>query len=283
MKSGTLIACAHLLSLGAYRADGATLLTFDELVRASDAALTPVMNGYGGLDWNQFLLFNGSSVSAPNWALGYLGATYNATSSICCGALFDFTSAYVFPTVSTLRVQGLIGTNIVYDNLYDGSGYVNFNYLGINKVQFLATNSDGGNLYMDNVTININCSTLDCRNYVVKWGQGARVGESLGTCCLASNVVAIAAGGYNSLLLKEDGTLAAPLEGGELAGLGDCLTVGDEPAVGVPLVAVHCFSDECLLFFHRHLPPGDELQVPVGVLQDLGVRQSQLIGAPLIE
>ena len=82
--------------------------------------------------------------------------------------------------------------------------------------------------------------------------------------------------------IVEDGALAAPLEGGELAGLGDGLAVGDEAAVVVPLVAVDRLGDERLLFFRRHLPPGDELQVPVGVLQDLGIRQSQLIGAPLV-
>jgi hypothetical protein len=81
--------------------------------------------------------------------------------------------------------------------------------------------------------------------------------------------------------VMQDGALPRPLQRGELARLGDRLAVADEPTVVVLLVAFHRLGDEALLLLGRHLFTGDELQVPLRLLQDLGVRHTQLIGAPL--
>ena len=80
----------------------------------------------------------------------------------------------------------------------------------------------------------------------------------------------------------EYGALPRPFERGELAGLGDGLPVGDEAPVVVLLVALDRLGDEGLLLLHRHLPPGDQLEISSGVPQDLGIRQTQLIGAPFV-
>jgi hypothetical protein len=93
---------------------------------------------------------------------------------------------------------------VTYDNTYiiktNAPTAIQFNYLGINRVNFLVTNSM---FIMDNVIANIQCAT-HCSNYVISWHLAVNP-----DCPFPSNVVAVAAGYQHSLFLKGDSTVAA--------------------------------------------------------------------------
>src|SRR5205823_7626431 len=121
--------------------------------------------------------------------------------------LFDLNSAYLTAengSGTQIRIQGLVGTNVTYDNIYliktNEPTLITFNYLGIDNVKFFAV---GSRYFMDNVTVNINCAAPACKSYVVGWGGGFRGGFHF-----PSNVVAMAAGYQHCLFLKEDSTVA---------------------------------------------------------------------------
>jgi hypothetical protein len=80
------------------------------------------------------------------------------------------------------------------------------------------------------------------------------------------------------------GAEAGPLQGGELARLGDGLPVTDEAAVHVALVCLHRLGDEGLLLVESHRPPLDQLEVAPGEREDLVVRvagQADLISVQI--
>src|SRR5206468_8474891 len=132
----------------------------------------PVANGYGSLLWKNFTVqpgefFPAGMVSPTNVAVGASSA------SICAGTLFDLTSAYLTGGSSNgaqIRVQGLIGTNLTYDNIYtisNSPALINFNFLTIDNAKFLFSS---GTFSMDDLTINIQCPAPVCENFVVGWG-----------------------------------------------------------------------------------------------------------------
>jgi hypothetical protein len=142
-------------------------------------------------------------VSPTNVAYFASPQTY---ASIFSGNLFDFNSAYLTAESTTntvIRVQGLVGTSVTYDNTYTikttEPTLLNFNYVAIDTVRFLQTNNI--DFLMDNATVNIDCAGV-CKNYVTAWGCDP-------VCPYPSNLVAIAAGQGHILFLKEDSTVAA--------------------------------------------------------------------------
>ena len=200
-RSLALVFCVSLINHSA----GASTLGFDTLQPKLDMD-RPIANGYGGFLWPSFKLFEGAwytngMVSPANVAVG------TSSSYIYSGNLFDFNSAALTAANASgtlIRVQGLVGTNVTYDNTYiiktNAPTAIQFNYLGINRVNFLVTNSM---FIMDNVIANIQCAT-HCSNYVISWHLAVNP-----DCPFPSNVVAVAAGYQHSLFLKGDSTVAA--------------------------------------------------------------------------
>ncbi len=124
------------------------LLTFDDLEPGLDYAA--ITNGYGGLQWNNFQVLNGSLrpategyragvVSPPNVAFNGGGDP----ASIRGRSPFDLKSAYLtaahFDGVQ-IGVHGWAGTTLAYSNAYTlnktGPTLIHFNYVGVTEVRF---------------------------------------------------------------------------------------------------------------------------------------------------
>ena len=153
-----------------------TLLTFDDL--PSGGPLTTmfpgVPNSYGGLNlnWDNFGVANGLEFDANNGDGYYYGvvspsnAVFNlygdpASISIPSG-LFDLNSAYLTAagdnyTTLNIQVEGFVGATMVYSNTYTvtngGPTLINFDYVGVDSVTFIAGVGWASWFVMDNVTI----------------------------------------------------------------------------------------------------------------------------------
>jgi hypothetical protein len=136
-------------------------LTFDDV---SPYEYVIISNGYGGLQWNNFFIQNGSrspgfyrgAVSQPNVAFDGLGAP----ASISSDALFTLRSAYltaVYVNSQQISVQGFRNGSLIYNNTYDVNDnaptLINFNYVGVDRVTFAITQSFDGVFAMDNLVI----------------------------------------------------------------------------------------------------------------------------------
>jgi hypothetical protein len=139
------------------------LLTFDELLPYP----FPMQNGYGGLNWDNFGVLDGSvqratlgyrtgMVSPDNVAFNLSG---NAA-SISSDVPFTLKSAYLTEQVANrmqLRVSGWVGTTLAYDNTYalnpTGPILAEFNYVGVDRVTF--TPSPGSIFVMDNLRVSV--------------------------------------------------------------------------------------------------------------------------------
>ncbi len=153
------------------------LATFDDL---SGSGL-PVPAGYGGLTWSNFNYTIGSShpnsgysagtVSPPNAAYNPYG---NPASIISTGQV-NFVSAYLTAAWNDnlqVQVKGYSGGTLVYSNSYILSAtaptLINFNYLGINEVDFISSggtphpgySGSGTHFVMDNVVIGGSVATI---------------------------------------------------------------------------------------------------------------------------
>ncbi len=137
-------------------------LTFDDLSPGEFSS--PIPNGYGSLQWNNFGVFNGSirpvtegyrtgNVSPPNVAFNDFGDP----ASISITGTFTLNSAHLTSAGVNqgVRVQGFVGTKLAYDNSYAvtpaGPVLANFNYVGVSRVTFTA--SAGSQFVMDNLVI----------------------------------------------------------------------------------------------------------------------------------
>jgi hypothetical protein len=136
-------------------------LTFDDV---SPYEYVIISNGYGGLQWNNFFIQNGSrspgfyrgAVSPPNVAFDGLGNP----ASISSDALFTLKSAYltaVYVNSQRISVQGFKNGSLIYNNTYDVNDnaptLINFNYVGVDLVTFAITQSFNGIFAMDNLVI----------------------------------------------------------------------------------------------------------------------------------
>lgn len=169
---GTILLCAAGNSL-------ATIITFDDLPFTGPTGATPVPNGYGGLNWNNFGELDGLSlptsygyhtgvVSPNNVAYNFFGepATISDPSGV-----FDLESAYLTFALNldsslNVEVRGYNGAALLYDNTYtvtrSGPTLVDFNYAGVNKVTF-SSSPEGQEFAMDNVDITVpdkNCTLV---------------------------------------------------------------------------------------------------------------------------
>jgi hypothetical protein len=169
------VLCIYFQSSGMILVSAQSLITFDDLPSRSSFPYTSIPAGYNGLLWSNFLVIdaidsitpNGGqngTVSPKNVAFNNYGAPANISSS----APFDLDSAYLTASWNdglTIEVQGFVGTTLAYDNIYvvttAAPTLVDFNYLGINEVNFISSggtqhtgySSSGTQFVIDNVTV----------------------------------------------------------------------------------------------------------------------------------
>ncbi|HVM47815.1 MAG TPA: immunoglobulin domain-containing protein [Candidatus Acidoferrum sp.] len=156
---------------------GAELITFDDLPDSFDGDL--VLNGYGGLNWENFYEVNGLE-QATNGPNGYTEAVvspnnvvFNAYASpayiLGPGAPFNLHAAYLTAAWNdNLQVQvlGFTGTNTpAYDHTYTLSAtyptLIVFNYSNVTEVEFISSGGkqhpgytgSGEHFAMDNVAV----------------------------------------------------------------------------------------------------------------------------------
>jgi len=175
MKPLFKLLCICIAFLGATAVgNAATLLTFDGLSAGGPLDIYPpvVPNGYGGLNWANFAVENGLEfgatpgdgyyygvVSSPNVAFNDYG---NPASIAVSSGLFDLDSAYLtsalnsVPTLS-IQVQGFVGATMLYNNTYtvinSGPTLINFDYVGVDRVKFIAGGGSASWFVMDNLTV----------------------------------------------------------------------------------------------------------------------------------
>jgi hypothetical protein len=168
MKFLHRVVCIYLAWFGiANVANATTTLTFDDLMANADNVVVP--NGYGGLQWNNFTLISGAAfplgsgfrngmVSSPNVVYD----PYGNPASISSTRSFTLTSAYLTAAAQNglqLEVKGLVGTRLAYDNTYTLSlsapTFVQFNYTGVNEVDFVRISSLAQDFVMDNLTVSV--------------------------------------------------------------------------------------------------------------------------------
>jgi len=147
----------------------ATLLTFDGLPSGGplDTFFPPVPNGYGGLDWNGVSTINGKEFSpGPGYYNGVVSPDnvafnpYGNPASIGISAgTFNLYSAYLtyalnLQTPLDIQVEGFLGSTLLYSNTYvvnsSAPTLVNFNYLGVNSIEFVPPPSQ--EFVMDNLS-----------------------------------------------------------------------------------------------------------------------------------
>jgi hypothetical protein len=147
MKLLPKVLCINIVLIGmvAGMSASATLLTFDSLPTGALPApgYGVIPNGYGGLNWNNFGVLNGSvmdpsygyhtgMVSPNNVAFNLYGDPASITTS---RGLFNLNSAYLtlalnLPTPLEIQVQGYLGAALLYNQTYvvnsSGPTFVNF-------------------------------------------------------------------------------------------------------------------------------------------------------------
>ena len=155
-----------------------TTITFDDLSAGiSGSGNYPALaNGYGGLNWNNFSAVDGTDsatasggnhsgvVSSKNIAFNGFGSPASIS-----GSAFNLTSGYFTALWSDnlqLEVKGYVGATLTYDNSYTlstlGPLLINFNFLGVDLVQFVSSGGTPNTAYtgsgthfgLDNLTIN---------------------------------------------------------------------------------------------------------------------------------
>ena len=158
--------------------DTTTIITFDDIQSVTGPENYPVVpNGYNGFQWSNFLVIDAldsqipsggqnGTVSSRNVAFNSGGSPADFSSS---GA-FALDSAYltaVWNDGLRVEVQGFVGTTLTYDNTYilktAGPLLVNFNYLGVDEVNFISSggthhsgySGDGTQFVMDNLTVTV--------------------------------------------------------------------------------------------------------------------------------
>ena len=150
MKSLYEIICICLTSFGiANVANATTTLTFDDLVANADNTVVPA--GYGGLQWNNFTLLNGTLFPlSSGFRTGVVSASnvvynpFGTPAFITNRTSFNLTSAYLTAAQVDglqLEVKGFVGSTLTYDHTYTLSEsaptFVQFNYLGVDEVEFI--------------------------------------------------------------------------------------------------------------------------------------------------
>ena len=141
----------------AVASDSQTLITFDDLSLQSYGG--PIPDGYAGFKWDYFGVldpqgFPGDSVGYLNGMVSPRHVAFNAYANSdgtttggfhAFGYAFNLNSAYLTAAWNDglqVRVMGFVNGLATYDSTYTfdtiGPSLVNFNYLGIDKVEFIS-------------------------------------------------------------------------------------------------------------------------------------------------
>ena len=170
MKKFCLLLCAISLMFGVAGSAGATVLDFEGIGYVQDnARLTSL---YGGFNWQEFGYVNKNAHIPPIPDITDLGvqngtisghyAAFNWSSVldniIQADFLFDLNRVWIASAWETdfeLTVKGGIGNSIVYSKPIElkvgSAGWVDFGFLGINKLIF---DADSAQFVMDDFTYN---------------------------------------------------------------------------------------------------------------------------------
>jgi PEP-CTERM motif len=145
-------------------ADTTTTITFDELDPGGDYSLIP--DSYHGLQWNNWGVIDGWD-SVGGYENGVISknnvafAPYGDPSSIDYSSSFNLVSAYMTASWQDglqLEVKGLFNDIATYGNTYTlnetGSTLINFNYMGIDEVDFQVLSAQQ-QYVMDNLVLSI--------------------------------------------------------------------------------------------------------------------------------
>jgi hypothetical protein len=167
------ILCAVLLAVTTISVSAVTI-NFDDLT--SDQ---PIPNGYNGFNWTNFYVYDAvndpDNLSPSGYDVAWISPNNVAFNgfgnpALLSNTLFNLNSAYLTAewrdNLDVEVIGSLLGVPI-YDNTYALSAtaptLINFNYLGIDSVQFISFGGthhpgydafDGTQFAMDNVVIN---------------------------------------------------------------------------------------------------------------------------------
>ena len=178
MKSFIKLACIYFASAGMCL--GATsLITFDDLAPLYNNGFyeNPIPNGYNGLQWNNFWVLDAVDYfDAPSgYQYGMISAknvafnNYGNPALFSGNGTFDLDSAYLTAAWNDglqVEVQGFVGNTLTYDNTYTlnttAASFINFNYFGVDEVNFIASGGINHGFYgqgtqfaIDNMTVNL--------------------------------------------------------------------------------------------------------------------------------
>ncbi len=174
----TLAIAALVASIGITFAQ-TEILTFDDL-SWSGSYYEQIPNDYGGLQWNNFFVVNtvqdlsihGTTDGGVNGVVSPPNLAFNAggTAAFISDGSFNLNSAYLMAVWNDglqVEVQGFVGATLIYDNTYSvntqGSTLINFNYIGVDEVNFISSGGmhhqgyigNGTQFGMDNVSITL--------------------------------------------------------------------------------------------------------------------------------
>jgi hypothetical protein len=175
-KLAGVVGVLLLLALPGMALAQTELITFDDLpTPVSGRSLIP--NGYAGLQWQNFGYEDGSL----NPHSGYFNAIVSQNNvafngfgnpALISDGSFNLNSAYLTGAWNDglqVEVQGFVGATLTYDNTYTvnttGPTLINFNYLGVDEVNFISSGGTpnpayisyggGTNFAMDNLSVTI--------------------------------------------------------------------------------------------------------------------------------
>jgi hypothetical protein len=183
-KKAAICLALTLAALACPSAIVAQTITFDDLTPDTLPGSTfpfeaPIPNGYAGLQWNNIWVLDipqdiqdGGTIASSGYDHGLVSGNnvaFNARGNpgLISAASFNLNSAYLTAAWNNglqVEVQGFVGATLIYDNTYTinttGPSYINFNYLGVDEVNFISSGGvnpglvgHGTQFVMDNMTI----------------------------------------------------------------------------------------------------------------------------------
>jgi hypothetical protein len=183
-KKTTVFLALILASLACPSALFAQTITFDNLNTGALPGATfpfeaPIPNGYEGLQWNNMWVLDipldiqdGGSIAGSGYDKGLVSGSnvaFNAAGNpaLISAGSFNLNSAYLTAAWNNglqVEVQGFVGATLIYDNTYTvnptGPALINFNYLDVDKVNFISSGGvnpglagHGTQFVMDNMNI----------------------------------------------------------------------------------------------------------------------------------
>ncbi|MCC5625664.1 PEP-CTERM sorting domain-containing protein [Nostoc sp. CHAB 5715] len=149
-KLSTAAIAATVIVLGIGAVAQATVLTFDDIAPIS--YLSPIPNGYGGFNWDNFYYRNGSdsAISLTGYDNGRVSGDYLSFNgfgepAVVSDGIFDFNSAYLTAAWNdglSITVEGLNRGATLYSKTVvvntTQPTLVNFDYFGVDELKFTA-------------------------------------------------------------------------------------------------------------------------------------------------